>query len=346
MDEDYPYWAGRSYQPSSPRASSAQMSADAEAGRPAGCMLGQAAEAGSAPGQGMLLESAPMTNHPAQSPPEFHPSPHLSSPLSPLPSVNQALHDGPGHGVLHSTHGHANEQQGQGRQQQPPSDPRLKPERLESVTEPHTMSHHDSQYVSWLRQNTQPPHASSAASAPGRFDSAPQGISHPSSQHVSGQRRQQPHEFLRSLGATQESPGDRQDPLVQSRQQGQPSLQPLGSFSASQGNAQRPHGSIQHPQGSGQHPQGDDRPLMSHCSLQARESCTPFEADSQVPTFGMLRASPISAQPQSVRMKLSYKWGTNSCVSGLLDLVAYRWSTNRMGKLWQSKGQTVPCACI
>lgn len=39
-----------------------------------------------------------------------------------------------------------------------------------------------------------------------------------------------------------------------------------------------------------------------------------------------------------MRVKLSYKWGTNSSVSGVLDLMAHSWSTNRVGRSWAGAG--------
>ncbi|KAA6426290.1 MAG: hypothetical protein FRX49_03401 [Trebouxia sp. A1-2] len=214
--------------------------------------------------------------------------------------------------------------------------------------------------------------------------------------HPRGQIRQQPHEFLRSLGLHEHSQGQHhrinEQPSPQAPgmltassylrqsvgnsewQPGRLSLQTLGS-SASQDGSQHPQEPKQHPQGSSwqpqgtvreqfqlqsqgsfsmlqstrQHPAGSDqapqssnqRPQPSQLlSRGSRMSQTPSETGSHSQDFGILRSTPISAQPQSMRVKLSYKWGTNSSVSGVLDLMAHSWSTNRVGRCWAGAGYT------
>jgi len=179
---------------------------------------------------------------------------------------------------------------------------------------------------------------------PGEGSKAAGGVTHHPRPHPSGQNRQQPHEFLRSLGShahsqdqhrhmKQQPSAPKQHPQGSSRQpQGsvreQSQLQSQGPFSALQSARQHPPGSNQHPQPS---------QLLSRGS---RVSQTTSEAGSHSHAFGTLRSTPISAQPQSMRVKLSYKWGTNSSVSGVLDLMAHSWSTNRVGRSWAGAGQT------
>ncbi len=179
---------------------------------------------------------------------------------------------------------------------------------------------------------------------PGEGSKAAGEVTHHPSRHPSGQNRQQPHEFLRSLGShehsqdqhchvKQQTSAPKQHPQGSTRQpQGsvreQSQLQSQGSFPALQSTRQHPPGSNQHPQPS---------QLLSRGS---RVSQTTSEAGSHSHAFGILRSTPISAQPQSMRVKLSYKWGTNSSVSGVLDLMAHSWSTNRVGRSWAGAGQT------
>jgi len=225
---------------------------------------------------------------------------------------------------------------------------------------------------------------------PGEGSKAAGGVTHHFSQHPSGQNRQQPHEFLRSLGLHEHSqdqhrhiqqqpspqaPGmltassnPRQSASYSERQQCRLSLQTLGSSASQDGSQhpqepkQRPQGSSQQPQGSvreppqlqsqgpfsalqntRQHPPGSNQPPQGsnqHPQPSQLLSQTTSEAGGQSHVCGTLRLTPISAQPQSMRVKLSYKWGTNSSVSGVLDLMAHSWSTNRVGRSWAGAGQT------
>ena len=158
---------------------------------------------------------------------------------------------------------------------------------------------------------------------PGEGSKAAAGVTHYPRPHPSGQNRQQPHEFLRSLGLHEHS----QDQHRHVRQQ--------------------PSAPKQHPQGSTRQPQGNVRepPQLQYQPSQllswgSRMSQTTSEAGSHSHVFGTLRSTPISAQPQSMRVKLSYKWSANSSVSGVLDLMAHSWSTNRVGRSWAGAGQT------
>ena len=229
---------------------------------------------------------------------------------------------------------------------------------------------------------------------PGEGNKAAGGVTHHPRPHPSGQNRQQPREFLRSLGSHEHSQGQHRhirQPSPQApgmltasshprhsvgnseRQEGRLSLQTLGSsasqdgsqhpqepkqhpqsnsrqsqgsvreqsqmqsqgsFSALQSTRQHPPGSNQPPHGSNQHPQPSQLP-----SRGSHMSQTASGAGSHSHAFGTLRSTPISAQPQSMRVKLSYKWGTHSNVSGVLDLMAHSWSTNRVGRSWAGAGQ-------
>lgn len=179
---------------------------------------------------------------------------------------------------------------------------------------------------------------------PGEGSKAAGEVTHHPRPHPSGQNRQQPHEFLRSLGSHEHSQDQhrhvRQQPSAPKQHPQGSSWQPQGSVrEQSQSQSQGPISALQstgqHPQGSNQHPQPSQ--LLSRGS---RLSQTTSEAGSHSHTFGTLWPTPISAQPQSMRVKLSYKWGTNSSVSGVLDLMAHSWSTNRVGTSWAGAGQT------
>ncbi|KAL0020687.1 hypothetical protein WJX77_000534 [Trebouxia sp. C0004] len=231
---------------------------------------------------------------------------------------------------------------------------------------------------------------------PGEGSKAAGGVFHHLRPHPSGQSRQQPHKFLRSLGLHEHSqdqhgqiehqpspqaPGmltassnPRQSVSNSERQHCRLSMQTLGS-SASQDGSQHPQGPNQRPQGSSQqpqgrareqyqlqsqgpfsalqstrqHPPGSNRPPQGSnqhpqpsllLSRGSRVSQTTSGAGSQSDAFGTLRPIPISAQPQSMRVKLSYNWGTNSSVSGVLDLMAHSWSTSRVGRSWAGAGYT------
>lgn len=221
--------------------------------------------------------------------------------------------------------------------------------------------------------------------APGECRGATPGLPDQSSQHVSCQDRQQPHQFLQSLGSHDHS----QQPHDQTRQQAAVHIHELlteakglGQFIRSEArelsellepgpasehglqhvqdpqlqspvdSQQTPGISRQQPQqqsretcavsqGTSQHPQHAQQPAWG-----SHPSRTPAEANCAGPEFGVLRPTPISAQPQSVRVKLSYKWGAQSAVSGLLDLMAYSWSINRMGKKWSAAGEIPRCIAV
>jgi len=177
---------------------------------------------------------------------------------------------------------------------------------------------------------------------PGEGSKAAAGVTHHPRLHLSSQNRQQPHEFLRSLGSHEHS----QDQHRHVKQQpSAPKQHPQGSTRQPQGNvrqqsqSQGPFPALQstrqHPSGSNQHPQPSQ--VLSRGSHMSQ---TTSEAGSHSHAFGTLRPTPISAQPQSMRVKLSYKWGTNSSVSGVLDLMAHSWCTNRVGRSWADAGQT------
>ena len=219
-----------------------------------------------------------------------------------------------------------------------PTDPRLKPEHLGSVTEPQDAS----QGSCW--HSRQHPHTSSTLPDP----TAPTGIASPgfwqvSSQPVKGPERLPPHAFLRSLESSAAPRGPSEDPREDARQQPQPTLQSQGSLSGSQGSGQHPRdkdmppsklslqsrGTAVVPQSSALHPQGHHKQSQRY---------TPSETGTPVCSFGVLRPVQLSAQPESMAVKLSYKWGEHSCVAGVLDLVAWSWSTKRVGMLWAAAG--------
>ena len=221
-----------------------------------------------------------------------------------------------------------------------PTDPRLKPEHLGSATEPQDAS----QGSCW--HSRQHPHTSSTLPDP----TDPTGIASPgfwqvSSQPVKGPERVPPHAFLRSLESSAAPRGASEDPREDARQQPQPTLQSQGSLSGSQGSGQHPRdkdmppsklslqslGTAVVPQSGALHPQG-------HHKQSQRSSHTPSETGTPVCSFGVLRPVQLSAQPESMAVKLSYKWGEHSCVAGVLDLVAWSWSTKRVGMLWAAAG--------
>lgn len=219
--------------------------------------------------------------------------------------------------------------------------------------------------------------------APGECRGATPGLPNQSSQHVSCQDWQQPHQFLQSLGSHDDHS---QQPRDQTRQQAAVHIHELpteakglGQFISSEArelsellepgpasehgfqhfqnpqlhspvHSQQPQGiSWQQPQqrsqetcavsqGTSQHPQPAQQQAWG-----SHPSRTPAEADSAGPVFGVLQPTPVSAQPQSVRVKLSYKWGAHSAVSGLLDLMAYSWSTGGVGKKWSAAGEIPQC---
>lgn len=47
---------------------------------------------------------------------------------------------------------------------------------------------------------------------------------------------------------------------------------------------------------------------------------------------------PSASCPSSQPVQLSYQWGSQSCVSGMLDLVMWSWDTRRGGTLWHDSG--------
>ena len=130
------------------------------------------------------------------------------------------------------------------------------------------------------------------------------------------------HSFQHFQDPQLQSQVDSQQPQGVSWQQ--PQLQSQETCAVSQGTSQHPQPAQQ--QAWGSHP-----------------SRAPAEADSAGPVLGVLPPTPISAQPQSVRVKLSYKWGAHSAVSGLLDLMAYSWSTGGVGKKWSAAGEIPQC---
>lgn len=97
----------------------------------------------------------------------------------------------------------------------------------------------------------------------------------------------------------------------------------------------------QHQQGSSRqrslHPQGTFVQQPRHSVSQASQAGS--ESSTQAVLFGMKRSLPVSAEPVKIRTRLSYCWGKGSHVCGYLDLQAFCWSTDTVGKAWHAAGK-------
>ena len=83
---------------------------------------------------------------------------------------------------------------------------------------------------------------------------------------------------------------------------------------------------------------GSSRQDSRHRS-QSQGSQAFSEAPDQAMSFGMKRSVPACAEPEMLRMKLQYRWGLGSFSGGYLDLQAFIWSTDTVGRSWNAAGK-------
>ena len=79
---------------------------------------------------------------------------------------------------------------------------------------------------------------------------------------------------------------------------------------------------------------------------QSQGSHAVSDTPPQALEFGIWRSEPISAEPESFRMKLRYSWGYSSSVTGVINLQAHCWTTKIVGKYWKEAGKFVQLAFV